>query len=247
MVRQAHTYLVGAMSGATLIAAAIAVFVVLVTAQVFQDWPIAGLGGGGEDSASVAGGRSSDSGAGDGAAANGAASGAGGAAAANHTGDRKRPAANPISTDAPGGRTIQPGGSVPGGEPGTGTEAGGGAPQNGGASPAPQGSPAATGSGGGAGGGGGGTGGGGGGGGAGAGSGSGTGGSGSSTSESVANTVNETVHGLDQTVTGGALEKTGVTGVTEGVVEGVVGPESTVGKVVDEATGVVGGLLHPKR
>jgi hypothetical protein len=239
MVRQAHTYLVGAMSGATLIAAAIAVFVVLVTAQVFQDWPIAGLGGGGEDSASVSGGRSSGSGAGDGVAANGAVSGAGGAAAANHPHGGKRAAANPISTDSPGGRTIQPGGSAPGSEPGTGTETGGGAAQNGGGSPAPQGSTAATGSGGG------GTGGAGGG--AGAGSGSGSGGSGSSTSESVANTVNETVNGLDQTVTGGALEKTGVTGLTEGVVEGAVGPESTVGKVVDEATGVVGGLLQPKR
>jgi hypothetical protein len=38
-----------------------------------------------------------------------------------------------------------------------------------------------------------------------------------------------------------------VTGVTEGVVNGVVGPESTVGKVVDEAVGAVGGLLHGNR
>src|SRR5688500_13713709 len=44
MVRQAHTYLVGAVSGATLIAIAIAAFVLLVSAQVFGDWPIAGLG-----------------------------------------------------------------------------------------------------------------------------------------------------------------------------------------------------------
>ena len=36
MVRQAHTYLVGAMSGATLIAIAIAAFVLLVSAQVFR-------------------------------------------------------------------------------------------------------------------------------------------------------------------------------------------------------------------
>ena len=46
MIRQARTYLVGAMSGATLIAIAIAVFVLLVSAQVFRDWPIAALGGG---------------------------------------------------------------------------------------------------------------------------------------------------------------------------------------------------------
>src|ERR1700709_70059 len=53
MIRQAHTYLVGAMGGATLIAIAIAVFVMLVSAQVFRDWPIAALGGGGDEAASV--------------------------------------------------------------------------------------------------------------------------------------------------------------------------------------------------
>lgn len=52
MIRQAHTYLVSAMSGATLIAVAIAAFVVLVSAQVFSDWPIAALGGG-DDRAAV--------------------------------------------------------------------------------------------------------------------------------------------------------------------------------------------------
>ena len=36
MIRQARTYLVGAMSGATLIAIAIAAFVLLVTAEVGQ-------------------------------------------------------------------------------------------------------------------------------------------------------------------------------------------------------------------
>ena len=43
MIRQAHNYLVGALSGVTLIGIAIAVFVVLVSAQVFHDWPIAAL------------------------------------------------------------------------------------------------------------------------------------------------------------------------------------------------------------
>src|ERR1700761_9518442 len=43
MIRQAHKYLVGALSGVTLIGIAIAVFVVLVSAQVFHDWPIAAL------------------------------------------------------------------------------------------------------------------------------------------------------------------------------------------------------------
>src|SRR5262245_57415733 len=50
MVRQAHSYLVGAMSGATLIAMAIAAFVLLASAQVFRDWPLPGLVGGEESS-----------------------------------------------------------------------------------------------------------------------------------------------------------------------------------------------------
>jgi hypothetical protein len=62
----------------------------------------------------------------------------------------------------------------------------------------------------------------------------------------VTGTANGTVNQVDETVTGGALDKTGVTGVTEGVVEGVAGPESPVGKVVDETVGAVGGLLDGK-
>src|SRR3954453_7305754 len=54
MIRQARTYLVGAMSGASLIAIAIVVFVVLVSTQVFGDFPIAGLVGGGEADVSTA-------------------------------------------------------------------------------------------------------------------------------------------------------------------------------------------------
>jgi hypothetical protein len=228
MVRQAHTYLVGAMSGATLIAAAIAVFVVLVTALVFRDWPIAGLGGSGADSASTSGHEATGPSAGDGAAANGAASGAGGAAAAQAGGRTAKPGSKPAA-DGATGATFQPGGSAPGGEAGGGNGAGS-APQ-GAASP---GSPGSTASGGGSNGGAG-------------GGGAGTAGGGSSTSGSVANTVNETVNQVDQTVTGGALEQSGVTGVTEGVVEGALGPESTVGQAVDGAADTVGGLLHPNR
>ena len=40
MIKQAHSYLVGALSGVTLIGIAIAVFVVLVSAQVFHEIPI---------------------------------------------------------------------------------------------------------------------------------------------------------------------------------------------------------------
>jgi hypothetical protein len=63
----------------------------------------------------------------------------------------------------------------------------------------------------------------------------------------VTEAVNNTVNQVDQGVTGGALEATGVTGVTEGVVNGVAGPESAVGKVVDETVDAVGGLLGGKR
>ncbi|MBA3864927.1 MAG: hypothetical protein H0X42_01040, partial [Solirubrobacterales bacterium] len=54
MVRQARTYMVSAMSGATLIAIAIAVFVLLVSAQVFKNWPLTGLGDDGSASVSAA-------------------------------------------------------------------------------------------------------------------------------------------------------------------------------------------------
>ena len=42
MIRQAHTYLVGALSGVVVIGIAIAAFVVLVSAQVFHELPISG-------------------------------------------------------------------------------------------------------------------------------------------------------------------------------------------------------------
>ena len=48
MVRQAKSYLVGAMSGAGLIAAAVIAFVLLVSALVFEDLPVVGLTGGGD-------------------------------------------------------------------------------------------------------------------------------------------------------------------------------------------------------
>src|ERR1700684_4147026 len=44
MIRQAHTYLVGALSGVTLIGIAIGVFILLVSAQFSHEWPIAALG-----------------------------------------------------------------------------------------------------------------------------------------------------------------------------------------------------------
>jgi hypothetical protein len=58
--------------------------------------------------------------------------------------------------------------------------------------------------------------------------------------------VNETVKGVDE-ATGGALGEAGVTKVTEEVANGVAGPESPVGKVVDETVGAVEGILGGKK
>ena len=55
MIRQAHTYLAGAVSGTALIAIAIAVFVMLVSVQAARDWPFAGLVGGDDASAPTVG------------------------------------------------------------------------------------------------------------------------------------------------------------------------------------------------
>ncbi len=46
MIRQAQTYLVGAVSGTTLIVAAVVAFVLLISFQALRDWPLAALGGG---------------------------------------------------------------------------------------------------------------------------------------------------------------------------------------------------------
>ena len=248
MIRQAHTYLVGAMGGATLIAIAIVFFVVLVSAQVFKDWPIAALGGGGDSAVSAAQPAT-------GTTAGGTDPDGATATALRSPGSR---ATREVDGSAParGGGSIVQGDGV--GTPGAGTPPPSGAGGQGqGAGSTPVGAPQATGgsepgsgtaSSGSAGGGnapatgagGGGSG------------GSGTGGGGTGTaapppSGQVAETVNGTVTQVDESVLGGTLDNSGVTAVTEGVVNGVAGPESTVGKVVDETVGAVGGLLHGNR
>ncbi len=251
MIRQAHTYLVGAMGGATLIAIAIAVFVMLVSAQVFTDWPLAALGG--EDKAAVSEAQpASDSGSGVTvqAAATGAAAAKarGGDDRANAVGARDGAslAANG-GVDGAGAESVTTGQRGDGG--GNPAQGGGGAgsapgdPGQGASAPASGDSGNASGGGGGNGGAvssGGGK------------STAGTGGGGSSggsttTTGQVTETVNNTVNQVDETALGGTLNETGVTEVTEGVVNGVVGPESTVGKVVDETVGAVGGLLRGNR
>jgi hypothetical protein len=55
VIRQARTYLVGAVSGTALIGAAVVAFVVLVSLQALRDWPISGLGIGGTGGSIAAG------------------------------------------------------------------------------------------------------------------------------------------------------------------------------------------------
>jgi hypothetical protein len=234
MIRQAHTYLVGAMGGATLIAIAIAVFVLLVSAQVFRDWPIAALGGGEEAAVSEAQqaapvGADAQARPGDGG---GAAAGTAGANDGRQ--GRAGPRASGGSVAAGGGIGSTAAGdnaTEPGSSDGAGGEGGGadGSPQTTNTSNPASGTGAAS-----SGGGGGGK------------SSGGSGGSTSSPSGQVAETVNNTVNQVDETALGGTLGNSGVTEATEGVVNGVAGPESTVGKVVDEAVGAVGGLLGSK-
>jgi hypothetical protein len=223
------------MGGATLIAIAIAVFVMLVSAQVFRDWPIAALGDSGNESTAVS----------DGQAAGGSnpapSAGARATVVATNSAGSKRRRARDGSHGATAPGAVAGLGADGGAETGgSGGEAGG---RGGGSGPAgvPQGpsssSPSGT-SGGGGGSGGGGSGSGGGGGAAGGGK-----GSTSSPSGQVTATVNDTVSKVDEAALGGSLGDSGVTGTTEEVVNGVAGPESVVGKVVDEATETVGGLL----
>ncbi len=63
MIRQAQTYLVGAVSGTTLIAAAVVAFVALVSLQALRDWPLPGLAGGDSGAAAVSAGHPAGSGA----------------------------------------------------------------------------------------------------------------------------------------------------------------------------------------
>jgi hypothetical protein len=231
MIRQAHTYMVSAMSGAMLIALAIAVFVVLVSAQVFKDWPIAALGNGGSAgisnarpahspavAATATGGSTAKSG-----STAGAVPGTGRAAAT------KKAGADLTAVDggasAPAGAGVTAGGGK-GGSGGSGGGSGNSTPTSAPNSPSPTASSPSSGSA------------------------SGSGGSSGSSAAStpagqVTETVNNTVNQVDETALGGTLNSTGVTEVTEGVVNGVAGPESVVGKAVDETVGVVGGLLQP--
>jgi hypothetical protein len=226
MIRQAHTYLVSAMSGAALIAVAIAVFVVLVSAQVFRDWPIAGLGGDGDGTAPVSQAEQVRPPVDAGAAAGRSLVGADGKRA-----DQASANSGSVATQVLG--TTGGGGTDSGGSGGR--EGGSGTPSSPAQAPTPSGNGSAgagSASGGGNGGG------------ANAGTGGGTV---PSTAGTVTSTVNDVVTKVDEAALGGTLHESGVTPVTEGVVEGVAGPESPLGKVVDETTGAVDNLLPGNR
>lgn len=238
MIRQARTYLVSAMSGAGLIAIAIAVFVVLVSTQVFRDWPLAALGNKPDESATVSSARPAGGSGGVQAPVETTTQGArGGAPTSPATGGGSEKGGGgrgsglqesaPAVTQAPSGESGEAGNGKGGG--GSGGSGGGGNSQN--PAPAPESTGSTSSSTGTAKGGG------------------GESGGGStpppSASATVTETVNGTVNQVDETVLGGALEKSGVTNVTEGVVNGVAGPESLVGRTLDETTRAVEGLLKP--
>lgn len=218
------------MGGATLIAIAIAAFVVLVSAQVFRDWPIAALGGGNE-SAAVSDGKAAGS---DTAAAARVDPGAGAGSsngralrkgdARDGSGDGAAPVVAAVGPTAGGGAGTGTGGSRDGG----GNEGSTGAPQGTHSSDS---GAAATNSGGG------------GNGGSGSSGGGTSAGGATSPSSQIAGTVDDTVSKVDETALGGTLGDSGVTDTTEEAVNGVAGPESVVGKVVDGATETVGGML----
>jgi hypothetical protein len=238
MIRQAHTYLAGAVSGTALVAAAVVAFVLLVSFQALRDWPLAGISIGGDDSAATV-----PSNAGGGSAASSAKTAGAGATAGPvaskgpaRGGDRRttakqgnQAAVDASPTAAAGLPTAEAPSSSPTGQGGSDGAPNGSSPSgSAGSSPAP-----AGGGGGGAGGGSGPT--------TGTGSGSSLGGS-QATSGAITGTVNKTVAGVDE-ATGGVVGSTGVTEVTEKTVENVAGPESTVGHTVDGALKTVGGLL----
>jgi hypothetical protein len=219
VIRQAQSYLAGAISSTALIGAAVVLFALLITTQGLRDWPISGLGldKGANDEVSVAPVKPAAGGAAgaDAAAVQGGGSATGGGSPAAGSG-----APGQANVGRPGGAGSGPApdspvASAPGSQPnGQGPGSGGGGGAASGSNP---GSGGATG-----------------------------GGGGQSTSGNVANTVNDTVNAADDAL-GGALGKSGVTKATEDVVDRVAGPDSPVGETVDKAGEAVEGLLPGRR
>lgn len=233
MIRQAHTYLAGAVSSTALVAAAVVAFVMLVSFQALRDWPLAGLGVGSDDSAAVGPSIPVPPG----SASSPAEAGAAGAVApvvakgfARNGSDRSAAKQNGQVDASPTATTGSPTAQAPPSNPTAGQAPGGSSSPSGSASSAP-----ASGGGGG--------------GGSNPSSGGGSANSpesgGKTTSGALTETVNKTVSGVDE-ATGGVLGSTGVTETTGKVVESVAGPESIVGKTVDEVGKTVNCLLGCK-
>ena len=280
VIRQAHTYLVGALSGVTLIGIAIAVFVVLVSAQVFHELPIVNVSSPDHKPAAISSGKALPVG---GGAVTATTGGAPPQATHSHHGANGGTTAAAPNTNSAGGHegTVTEsgaiaeatgpttavesppstgGGNSSGGNSGShssppsskspskgpsSSESGSGGSGSSGTSGS-SGSTGTSGS-----------------------TGSGTGSTGSSgstgtgtgsgttttpptgpvtagvksASEELGGGVNEVVTGIDENLLGGTLEETGVTEVTEGLVNGVTGPESVVGKTIDGVTETVNGLV----
>lgn len=222
VIRQARIYLAGAVSGTTLVVAAVVGFVVLVSLQSLQDWPLAGLHVGGHNSsgnAAVAPGHPAAKGTGGGG-------GTGGTAAT--TPNRATGTAN--GTQTAGGidtATTTPGSSGP-----TAVAPRPGHPATGGGKRASSVSPGESTANGGK-------------------SGSATGGGnegatkagnegvGAQVTETATGAVNEATKGVDATA-GQTEGETGIVGTTEEVVHSVIGPSP---KASPKATEAVGGLL----
>jgi hypothetical protein len=235
MVHQARIYFAGAVSGTALIGMAVVAFVVLVSLQALRDWPLAGLGEGG-DGGSVAPARPVGGEAGPGggrlgttAAAGGSAvradgrnaprlAGVGGGGSTAATGGGRALTGSPPSAPSPSGgdSTQAPAGSQPSGSAGS-SPSGGGAASGAGESDGGGGSGGGPPSGG-------------------------ESGGSPKPSETVTGTVDRAVSGVDE-ATGGALGQTGLPQATEEVVEKVAGAGSPVGGTLDHTVEAVGGLL----
>jgi type IV secretion system protein TrbL len=227
MIRQAHTYLAGAVSGSALVAAAVVAFVLLVSFQALRDWPLAGISIGGDDSAATGaanpGGGSPASSVRAGVSAATGPAVAKGATRADGTHSTAKQDNQVVLDASPTGTAGSPTAEAPSSSPiGQGGSAS--APSDSSLSGSGSSRPAPREGGGGS------------------GTGSSAGGSSQSTSGAITDTVNKTVSGVDE-ATGGVVGSTGVTEVTEKTVENVAGPESTVGHTGDEAVKTVGGLL----
>ncbi|MFT3865834.1 MAG: hypothetical protein QM729_16335 [Solirubrobacterales bacterium] len=244
MIRQARNYLVGAFSGVTLIGIAIGVFVLLVSAQVFHNFPLGQLSGQ-SDSQAVAPSKALKEGAGTtattarGATATRSAKADAGTATTgrHHVAKKKDDTENAVvaaigaEPTAAGEESSTSESTGTGGSHTSSSSSGSKGSSSSGSSDTATASQSSGGD-------------------------ESTSGSESGSSKTPTTTAKTISGGVEETVdttvgavneaTGGSLEKSGVSTTVEEVVKTTVGPESTVGKTVDGAAEVVSGLLGGK-